>query len=174
MIALAATPRPLHGRRLRQIMAEQGLSQRDVALLTGLSPRTVQGVVDESARPHPRTLQKLAAGLGVSVVDLFTDPAASAAADFDRRTNPAVAEVVASRPELFENWTPTEFEELFSRFGVGGELTEAGAVAAAAAINARRELLQQVTLLLETEQADLLRDFVAMLARRVQIETESA
>ncbi|MBX3431803.1 MAG: helix-turn-helix transcriptional regulator [Pirellulales bacterium] len=163
----------LHGRQLRRLMAEQGLTQRDVAALTGVAPRTVQSIVEETARPHPRTLQKLAAGLDVSIDELFA-PRSSAAAAFDRRTNPAVAEAIAAHPELFRDWTPAEFDELFSRVAVGGEQTESGALAAAAALNDRRELLQAVALLLETDQADLLRDFIALLRRRTELApTES-
>jgi hypothetical protein len=45
-------------------------------------------------------------------------------------------------------------------------LTETGALAAAETMNQRRELLERVDLLLETSEADLLREFVAMLYRR--------
>ena len=49
---------------------------------------------------------------------------------------------------------------------VGGELTEAGALAAAEAMNERRELMVQIALILESNQGDLLRELVAALHSR--------
>ena len=86
---------------------------------------------------------------------------------FDRAANPAVAEVMESHPHLFAQWTPADFEELFSRVAVGGELTEPGAIAAAQAMNRRRDVLKQVAVILESSEADHLREFIAMLYRRV-------
>ena len=91
----------------------------------------------------------------------------AAAAAFDRATKPRVAQIVAGHREAFADWTDAEFAELFSRFGHGGELTETGALAAAEAMNDRRELLAQVALILETHEAEHLREFVAMLHKRI-------
>ncbi len=165
--AAAATPerRMLHGANVRRLMARLALTQADVVAATGLDERTVRSLMRGRSQPHARTLHKFAAGLGVDVDELFRDPREQAVA-FDRATNPAVAEAAQRRPELFANWRPSDFDELSSRVAVGGELTEAGAIAAAEAMNQRRTTLQQAAVILETGEAELLREFVEMLYRR--------
>jgi transcriptional regulator with XRE-family HTH domain len=157
--------RTLHGANVRRLMARLGLTQADVVAATGLDERTVRSLMRGDSQPHARTLHKFAAGLGVEVDELFRDPRDGAAA-FDRATNPAVAETIERNPRVFARWTAADFDELYSRVAVGGELTETGALAAAEAMNQRRELLERVAVLLETREADLLREFVAMLYRR--------
>jgi transcriptional regulator with XRE-family HTH domain len=150
----------------RRLIARLGMTQADVVAATGLDERTLRSLIRGETQPHARTLHKFAVGLGVDVNELYYD-ARTAAATFDRTTNPAVAEVVAANPAAFADWTDADFDELYSRVGLGGELTEAGALAAAEAMNQRREVLHQVALLLETAEAEHLREFVAMLHRRV-------
>ncbi len=158
--------RTLYGANVRRLMARLNLTQADVVAATGLDERTVRSLMRGNSQPHARTLHKFAAGLGVEVDELFHNPHDGAAA-FDRATNPAVAEVIERHPEAFARWSAADFEELFSRVAVGGELTEAGALAAAQTMNRRRELMQQVALILESAEAEHLREFVAMLYRRV-------
>jgi transcriptional regulator with XRE-family HTH domain len=154
----------LPGANLRRLMARWGMTQADVVNATRLDERTVRSFIRGNSRPRARTLHKMANGLGVAVDELLHDPGLAAA--FDRATNPAVAQVVDDHPQVFADWTPHEFDELFSRVAVGGELTEAGALAAAEAMNERRELMKQAAVVLESDQADLLREFVALLYRR--------
>jgi transcriptional regulator with XRE-family HTH domain len=154
------------GANARRIMARLGMTQADVVAATGLDERTLRSLLRGESQPHARTLHKFAAGLGVDVNELYYDSRA-AAATFDRTTNPAVTQTVAANPATFADWTEADFDELYSRVAVGGELTETGALAAAEAMNERRKLLAQVALLLETHEADHLREFVAMLHKRV-------
>lgn len=158
--------RTLPGANVQRLMARLDLTQADVVAATGLDERTVRSLMRGRSQPHARTLHKFAAGLGVEVDELFQD-GREAAIEFDRATNPAVAETIERHPKLFERWSAADFEELFSRVAVGGELTEAGALAAAEAMNRRRELMQQVALILESGDAEILREFIAMLYRRV-------
>jgi transcriptional regulator with XRE-family HTH domain len=160
----ALDDRSLPGANLRRLMAHWGMTQADVVQATRLDERTIRSIIRGDARPHARTLYKIAHGLGVPVDELLHAP--RPAADFDRATNPSVAQAIDARPDLFADWTEAEFEELYSRVAVGGELTEAGARAAAQAMNERRELLKQVAVILDSNQADLLREFVALLYRR--------
>jgi transcriptional regulator with XRE-family HTH domain len=170
--ALATSPvnladgRVLHGANVRRLMVRLNMTLAEVVLATGLDERTVRSILRGTTRPHARTLHKLAAGLGVDPDELFHDPREGLAA-FDRAANPAAAQAIESRPELFAKWTRADFEELFSRVAVGGELTEEGALTAARTMNRRRELLTQVAVILESGEAELLREFVAMLFRRV-------
>jgi transcriptional regulator with XRE-family HTH domain len=160
-----------YARNLRRLMARQGLTLREVAEKTRLNLRTLKALVRGKSRPHGRTLQRLAAGLGVPVDELFQDPSLLVHQLFDRATNPIVDEVVQEQNELFHGWSEAEFADLYSRFGHGGSLTRAGALAAAHAINRRRAVQNQVALLLETNEAELLVAFVDLIYRRALVST---
>jgi transcriptional regulator with XRE-family HTH domain len=153
---------------VRRLMARDGLTYTDVVAATGLDERTIRGLVRGTNHPHARTLHKLAGGLGVAVDELFQSasllPSRQA---FDRATNPLVAAVVEGQPQLFDAWSSADFDELYSQFGHGGPLNEAGVQAAAEVINTKRALLRQVCVILETGEAEMLAEFVALLYRRV-------
>jgi transcriptional regulator with XRE-family HTH domain len=151
---------------LRRLMARDGLTYDDVVAATGLDERTVRALVRCKNTPHARTLNKLAAGLGVPVEELFRPIPRSPALEFDRATNALVEEVVAQHPEPFSGWTDAEFSELYSRFGTGGALTETGILTTADAMNAKRTVLDQVSLILESGEATALREYVAFLYER--------
>ena len=151
---------------VRRLMARDGLTYTDVVAATGLDERTVRGLLRGTGRPHARTLHRLAEGLGVSSDELFQPPVASAR-QFDRATNSLVEIAVADHPATFDGWTEADFNELYSRFGTGGALSDAGVVAAAEAMNAKRTLLQQVSVILESGESDLLKNLVDLLYRRV-------
>jgi transcriptional regulator with XRE-family HTH domain len=159
--------RILHGANLRRLMARLDMTLAEVVDATGLDERTVRSMLHGDTRPHARTLHKLAEGLGIDTDELFQDPYRTGHWAFDKATNPQVALAIENRPELFADWTDADFAELYSRMAVGGELTEEGALAAATAMNARRELLYQVSVILETGDADVLREFIGILFRRV-------
>jgi transcriptional regulator with XRE-family HTH domain len=151
---------------VRRLMARDGLTYVDVVEATGLDERTVRGLMRGTNRPHARTLHRLAQGLGVSGDDLF-QPALASARQFDRATNSLVDAVVAAHPPLFAGWSEADFDELYSRFGTGGALNETGVLAAAEAMNAKRTLLQQVGVILESGESDLLKNVVELLYHRV-------
>lgn len=155
---------------LRRLMARDGLTLQAVVEQTGVDERTIRGILAGRNRPHARTLHKLAAGLGVSADEFFQDPSLLAYRAFDRATNPAVDDAIEAHPALFAGWSQADFEELYSRMGTGGSLTHEGAVAAAEAMNARRELLDKVTLILETHESDLLREMIELLYKRVVVD----
>lgn len=149
-------------------MVRQGLTLLEVVDATGLDERTIRSILRGTTRPHARTLHKLATGLGIDADDLFVNPTEEATR-FDSRANPAAARIVRRRPELFAGWAPADFEEYFSRVGVGGELTEEGALAYAAATNSRRELLTKVAVILESAESEHLSEIIGMLYRRVTV-----
>lgn len=151
---------------LRRLMARDGLTFEDVVRASELDERTVRGVVRARNQPHARTLHKLAAGLGVSVDELFRPVGEMPARRFDRATNTLVKGVVTAHPDRFRNWSEADFDELYSRFGTGGQLTEAGVLAAADAANAKREVFRQMGVILETSEAELLARFVELLYQR--------
>ncbi len=158
---------PDYGTNLRRLMARFGLSIEQVLEKTGLDERTIKGILGGANKPHARTLHRLATGLGVPTDEFFQDPSLLAHQTFDRQTNPVVEETIRSYPLLFQGWTQLDFDELYSRFGVGGGLTADGAVAAAEAMNAKRQVLAKVSELLETSQAPLVSGFVDLLYQQV-------
>jgi transcriptional regulator with XRE-family HTH domain len=158
---------------LRRHMAQEGLTYEDVVAATELDERTVRGIAYGTTNPHSRTLQKLAQGLGVTVDDLFR-PSRYSARRFDRATNSLVDGVVARHAKKFENWCDGDFDELYSRFGTGGQLTEDGVLAVADAMNAKRDLWRQVSVILESGEAKLLAEFVELLYRRATVAASPA
>lgn len=147
-------------------MARDGLTYDDVVEATGLDARTLRGILHARKRPHAKTLQRLAEGLGVEPDELFAGDESAARAEFDAKTNPAIQEVVDADPDLFDDWTPSDFGELASRFGEGGALTPGGVRQAAVAMNANRQSLDRARVLLESDQAEALRTVIDALYDR--------
>ncbi len=152
---------------LRRVMARDNLTFDQVVTATALDERTLRALARGGSRPHARTLHKLAQGLGISIDELFRPVGRSAPRKFDRATNSLVESCVAGHAELFSNWSESDFDELYSRFGTGGQLTEEGILTAAHATNAKRDLWRQVSVILESGEAELLSQFVNVLYRRV-------
>jgi transcriptional regulator with XRE-family HTH domain len=154
---------------LRRLMARRDVSLDALASTAGVDRRTIAAMLRGKKRPHSRTLHRLAEALQVSADEFFQDPSLLAHRAFDRQTNPLVDEVVSERPELFATWSVGDFDELYSRFGTGGALTRAGAIAAAERINRVRAVQEKVALVLETHEAELLEEFVDLLYRRLTV-----
>jgi transcriptional regulator with XRE-family HTH domain len=144
------------GDNLRRIMAGLGLSIGQVVEQTGLDRRTVKGILDGTNKAHTQTLHALAEGLGLSIDEFFVEPPQLAYRQFDRQTNPVVAEVVDEHPDLFAGWTQADFDELHSHRGTGGALTIEGTLAVVQHINRNRQLHEKLAVLLETGQAELI------------------
>jgi transcriptional regulator with XRE-family HTH domain len=151
---------------LRRLMARDGLTFDDVVQASGLDERTVRAVARGQNHPHARTVHKLARGLGETVEELFRPAGRWSLRRFDRATNSLVESVVAANASLFESWCEADFDELYSRFGTGGQLTDSGVLAAAKAMNAKRDVLRQASVILESSESQLLADFVELLYRR--------
>ena len=152
-------------RNLAELLRRDGITPAALAARSGIDEAIVRALVrGEIARPSLTTLDPLAAALDVDVAELLADgPRGERRPErqgesraFDRRTNPVVAEVAAAHPQLFAGWSPADYDDLYSRFGVGGPLSFAGALECAAAINDRRTLTAKVALLLETEHGPTL------------------
>jgi transcriptional regulator with XRE-family HTH domain len=152
---------------LRRIMARDGLTFEEISTATELDERTLRGLLRGKTNAHARTLRKLADGLGIEMDELFCPPGRYASSQFDRATNTLVEEVIATHAELFENWSQGDFDELFSRFGIGGQFTPDGILATAEAMNAKRDIWRQVNVILESGEAELLSQFVSVLYGRV-------
>lgn len=158
---------PCFAANVRRLMARQGMTVAQLVSASGLHERTIKSILNGSSKPHARTLHRLAAGLGAETDELYQNPGMPTHRLFDQRTNPAVGDVIASRPELFDGWTPADFEELSSRFGTGGAMTPEGATEAVLAMNEKRTIHRKVALLLESGEAALLVGLVELLYQRI-------
>lgn len=159
---------------LRRLIARGGLTIKCLATRSGVDQRTIKAILSDTVqKPHARTLHQLAGGLGASIDEFFQNPSSLASRSFDRKTNPVVDELIHGRPEVFEGWSEADFDELYSHVGVGGGLTADGSLAAAAAINRKREIFEKVAVLLETSEAELLVELVEVMHRRVQVDGEA-
>jgi len=163
--ALAAVPA-----NIRRLMAREGLTYDELIEASDLDERTIRSLLRGVNRPHARTLHKLATGLGVPVDELFSLPSAYSCSAYDRACNPIVNEIATAYPEVFADWSEADFDELASRFGTGGHLTEQGALEAARAMNRKRQVLRQVAVIMETHEAPLLTSLVEVIYQRVSRE----
>jgi len=153
--------------------------ERQAGIARGTFYRMKRG---ETATPRASTLRKIADALEMDVDDLFrsarpphrtqSGPSAGTIDDdrrtFDRATNPVVDEVVRERPRLFAGWSPDEWDELYSSFGTGGQLSASGVRTAAEAINQKRETVHRLHVVLETHLRDVAIEMVDTLFRMVQ------
>jgi transcriptional regulator with XRE-family HTH domain len=71
------TKRRLEGvsKRLKELRRLKGWSQQDLAGESGVSKGTIAWLETQKHEPHPRTMRKIAAAIGVEVSDLYPDDA---------------------------------------------------------------------------------------------------
>lgn len=86
--------------------------------------------------------------------------------EWDRQANTAVAEVLEEKPQLFADWTEADFDELYSRFGTGGQLTHQGVEQMAVAQNQARSAHEKLALVLETADRALALSMLELLYER--------
>ncbi|MBX3443985.1 MAG: helix-turn-helix transcriptional regulator [Planctomyces sp.] len=175
--------------RVRMERMRLGMDAGELATRAGLGRTTLYHLEKgHTRRVSPSTIKALADALSISVDELLSAPAAqrtpalaspppaprrplSDASRFDRATNPAVADVVRERPVVFTNWSDDDWDELYSQFGVGGQLTPLGVLSAAEAINQKRDVIRQLHIVLDTHLKDVAREFIGTLYRMVQATT---
>ena len=148
---------------LRRLLAQHGLTIAEVARRAEIDRRTVQAVLNDSGKPHPKTIHRLAEAFNVAVDEFYVEPSQLLYRQFDQETNPLVGEVVEAHSGLFEGWTAADFDELHSRFGSGGALTHDGVVTAAEEMNLRRALHEKLAVLLESSHKELAQKMIELL-----------
>lgn len=158
-----------YAHNVRRLMARSGMTLRDLVNASGLHERTIKAALNGNGKPQARTLHRLAAGLGVATDELFQNSSTLSFRQFDRQTNPAVAELVRAQPDLFRDWSDADFDELCSHFGTGGELTPDGAMRVVMAIREKHAVHRKVALLLESSEAKLLTGFVELLYQKIAV-----
>lgn len=156
---------------IRQARRQRGWNLGELAERSAVCRTTLyqleRGVV---AQPRASTLKRIADAFGMPVEGLLAgeQPACEPAARFDRATNPCVAEVSEDCPSLFAGWSAAQWDELYSSFGVGGQLTPEGVVQAAVDINRKAEVMQRLNVVLETHLRDVAVSLIDTLFDQVQ------
>jgi len=177
--------------RLQAFRVRKGWNMDRLAEAAGVSRTTVYHLErGDIAKPRASTLYKIAVALevdpqelilGESSEDALPDAALEAGfsetgqrREFDRRTNSSIKAAYEAAPARFAGWSHQEWEELYSTFGVGGPLTEQGALEIAQKINRKRETVHQLQVILETHHADVAAGLIANLYQLVQAELDAA
>lgn len=167
------------GRRIRRLRQARGLNLGELGRQASVS-RTALYQLERGQieRPHAATIDRLASALGVEpnalwgetrdVVEVGNSQLAQRI-DEELRTNPAVRVAREDHPEWFLGWSETDWLQLASARGTGGELTEAGVRREAERISRRREVLKRAELLMATHLADSLSTIVNALYETIQV-----
>ena len=144
-----------------------------LADVLNISPQHLQAEIDglpvENIEPVHQTRYAPSGSLSVLHSLFEQNPTYdSLTKQFDRQSNWIVQEVCEQSPELFADWSEEEWDELFSSFGVGGELNEHGVRVQADAINKKRNTIYQLQVVLETHLADAARNIIHSLYETVK------
>jgi len=183
--------------RIEELCLERGWTISQLAQESGVARGTLQQWRQKQVcQPRNDTLFKLAEAFGLPATSLRGEsPGTQAEANahptslsppraparqslhahrsaFNRQSNWVIQEVCQISPELFEHWSEEQWEELFSTFGVGGELNEQGVREQAAAINQKQETIYQLHVLLDTHLADATRHVIESLYQSVRCDAD--
>lgn len=123
---------------LRDIRIRRGLSQEDLAELTGVAQKSISDIEIGRREPRPSTLRKLARGLDVEVAEFFLEP-----------SNP-LGTPPETALERLRAASPAQLRRLLSSYGdewAVGRIQEARAVAneLGTSYEGLKELLIQVS-----------------------------
>lgn len=171
---------------IRSGRIRKGWNQSELAEKAGVARTTLvqleRGTVQE---PHASTLKKVGELLEISPEALasarVTDRPAAASpeviseqAAFDRATNPTVEMIREQFPDRFQQLSTTEQDTLISQFGVGGAMTAAGVMQSLERMEADRQTLAQLQIILQTHLRDAARQVIEGLYRSVAVVSHPA
>ncbi|MDP1799056.1 MAG: helix-turn-helix domain-containing protein [Planctomycetaceae bacterium] len=166
---------------IRSGRIRKGWNQSELAEKAGVARTTLvqleRGTVQE---PHATTLKKVGELLDISPEALASAriverPSSSAPeviseqVAFDRATNSTVAAIREQLPERFRQLSSVEEDTLTSQFGVGGALTTAGVMQSLERMEADRQTLAQLQIVLQTHLRDAARQIIDGLYRSVAV-----
>lgn len=164
--------------------AELGCDVTELAKRARVSRTTLFKFANgRTAKPRFSTLLRIAEALettpealldhaprqrGKTELPIITMRRDASSREFDKDTNPLVAEYCGNNRHLFAGWSSSDWDELHSEFGTGGALNETGVALAVQRINEKRECLRKVSVLLETHLGEVTSEMVNCLFRMVQ------
>jgi len=158
---------------LRTGRIRKGWKQSELAEHAGVSRTTLihleRGATQE---PHAATLSKLAHALDIPPEQFVAAQSIEVAreqTDFDRQSNPALAEAAERYPQRFRHLTPADWAELAGQFGVGGGLTVEGALAAVDRLQSDKDTLHKLKLVLQTHLREPAQQLIEALYRSVEV-----
>lgn len=138
----------------RRELARSGLSLAELANRSGVAAPTLRRWYRlGTSKPGHANLAAVAQTLAIEDPWTLFAPrqtASRATHAVDQATNPAIEEVLRRRPDLFDRFTPEDWDELYSLHGTGGPLTHEGVHQAAARLRAKRDLREKFETLLDT------------------------
>ncbi len=194
-IAMKEQSNPLYfsspGRRIataiRACLLEKGWEMGELARRADISRTTLYHLLQGTTRhPHFSTVSKIAVAFGLSPEALCPDSFVGTTGkkgeetsgdlpldlekqqQFNRTTNTYITDVCKDSPQIFSGWSQADWDELFSTVGVGGALSPEGVIQAATEQNKKREVLQKLSIVLETHLSDVAFNFVETLYQMVQ------
>lgn len=180
------------GQRLRR-----GWTREELARKAGLSRTTLFYFFERSGTQQPRltTIKRLAETFELDfqqIIDQSFAPSNSTSESsnrlgfqvpssfplstpfspgFDRQTNPVVQEVLDESPVLFQEFTSTDWDELYSCMGMGGALTHEGVRDQASRISRKKQLVRKLEVLLETHFSEVTAALLETLFRQIQVSS---
>ena len=154
-------------RNFRASVARSGFALRELATKSGVPESTLRRWNRAgTTKPSHSHLEQVGRALGlIDPWALFlADPGEDEVRrEIDRATNRAVERVRKDRPELFRDFSPDDWDEIYSQHGTGGPLTYDGAVDASVKINQKRELRRKFEALLETHHLPTLAALIELM-----------
>ncbi len=155
------------GGNLLRLMADRGLSIRQVTQAAELDERTVRGILDGTTKPHAQSLHRLAEGLGVEVDEFFLDSPQLLYRRSDRPTNPIVQQVMQTDGPMFADWGEADFDRLHRRIEADGDPTREDVIEAVRQMNRRRAMHEKLDRLLESPQAEIAAGMIELLDSQI-------
>jgi transcriptional regulator with XRE-family HTH domain len=168
--------------RIARLVEERGWNQDEFARQAGLNRQTVREILQATCDRRPRndTISRCARALGVTVNELrhgsfdrlLTQmaclPEKSKFRLYEEATQPELNAWLLRNPERASQLQPKEIDELLSLQGTGGPLTSFGVEHFVDLIERRREILEQVHAIANTEYLGMLEEFISLLYEKIQ------
>ena len=164
---------------IRSGRIRKGWNQAELAEKAGVSRTTLvqleRGTVQE---PHATTLKKVGELLNISPEALasartgerlIAPEVLAEQRRFDEATNPSVAAAAEAFAERFQDLSAAERSQLASQCGVGGALTSDGVLKSLEKIEADRNTMAQLQIVLQTHLRDAARQIIDGLYRSVAV-----
>lgn len=118
------------------------------------------------AQPKHEHIEGLAQVFGLADPwSLMSGGAEHVRSPLDRATNPMIQLICEESPELFDDFTTEDWDELYSSHGTGGALSREGVTLAAQRINQKREIRRKFEAVLETHHFRTLAALIDVLYR---------